>query len=42
MHFFSSISKSVAVVKNPPANAGDNGGGTGDRVQSLGREDPLE
>ena len=29
---------SGAVVKNPPASAGD----TRDRVQSLGQEDPLE
>ena len=28
------------MVKNPPANAGD--GDAGDRVRSLGHQDPLE
>ena len=46
MHFFSSISKSVAVVKNPPTNSGD----TGDkgsipglrRSPGVGNGNPLQ
>ena len=50
MNFFSNISKSVAVVKNPPANAGDNGRDTGDtssipgsrRSPGVGNGNPLQ
>ena len=36
MDIIFNLASQVAVVKNPPANAGDK------RVQSLAREDPLE